>query len=62
VIEALGDSSHFDVAVEGDRLVLTPARPESADEVRLELERLELQEGDVTEAVAWARRATEPGT
>ena len=56
LLEALGSPSHFDIAMEGNRLVLTPARAITADDVYRHLESLNLQESDVEEAVAWARR------
>ena len=55
VVDALGKPSHFEVEVDGDRLVLTPSRPGSASAVRRKLQALGLQESDVTDAVAWAR-------
>lgn len=55
VIEALGNPSHFEVELDGDRLVLTPSRPGSANAVRRKLQALGLSESDVTDAVAWAR-------
>jgi hypothetical protein len=54
-VEALGNPSHFEVEVDGDRLVLTPARPGAAGEVRRKLEALGLTDSDVGDAVAWAR-------
>lgn len=56
VVDALGKPSYFEIEVEGDRLVLTPSRPGSAGVVRRKLQALDLQEGDVTDAVAWARK------
>ena len=55
VITALGHPTHFEVAVEGDRLVLTPRHPEAATAVRRKLDELGLTEADIAEAVAWAR-------
>ena len=55
VLEALGHPTHFEVGVEGDRLVLTPARLGQAEAVRRKLAALGLQESDVGDAVAWAR-------
>lgn len=55
VIEALGNPSHFEVEIDGDRLVLTPSRPGSANAVRRKLQALDLLESDVTDAVVWAR-------
>lgn len=55
VVDALGNPSHFEVEVDGDRLVLTPSRPGSANAVRRKLHALGLLESDVMDAVAWAR-------
>ena len=58
-LEALGTSStptYFNVAVEEGRIILTPARIGSADAVRRKLAELGITEGDVADAVAWARR------
>jgi hypothetical protein len=54
-IEALGNPSHFQVEVDGDRLVLTPSRPGAANAVRDKLEALGLSDDDVRDAVSWAR-------
>lgn len=55
VVEALGNPSHFEVEVDGDRLVLVPVRPGAANAVRRKLEALGLADTDVAEAIAWAR-------
>lgn len=55
-IEALGEVSYFEVEVDGDRLVLTPARIGGAGAVRRKLAELGVTEADVTDAVAWARK------
>jgi len=54
-IDAVGNPSHFQVEVDGDRLVLTPSRPGAADAVRQKLATLGLTESDVADAVDWAR-------
>ena len=54
-VDALGHPSCFDVAVEGDRLVLTPS-PTSADSIRGRLASQGMTEQDVSDAVRWARR------
>lgn len=59
VVEALGNSSHFELEIDGDRLVLIPFRPGSADAVRRKLQALDPLESDVTNAVAWARSKRE---
>lgn len=55
VVETLGNPSHFEVEIDGDRLVLTPSRPGSAGAVRRKLQALDLVDSDITDAVAWAR-------
>ena len=55
VVETLGNPSHFEVEIDGDRLVLTPSRPGSAGAVRRKLQALNLSDSDITDAVAWAR-------
>ena len=55
VIKTPGNPSPFEVEIDGDRLVLTPSRPGSANAVRRKLQALDLSESDVTDAVAWAR-------
>jgi hypothetical protein len=56
-VEMLGAVTHFQVDVEGDRLVLTPARLGAAGAVRQKLRELGVTEADVTDAVAWARKS-----
>lgn len=58
-VEALGNTSHFEVEIDGDRLVLTPSRPGPAYVVRCKLKTFYLLETDVTDAVAWARSKPE---
>jgi bifunctional DNA-binding transcriptional regulator/antitoxin component of YhaV-PrlF toxin-antitoxin module len=47
---------YFEIAKEGDRIVLHPVRPGLASEVRERLESLGVSEQDVADAVNWARR------
>lgn len=56
-IDALGGVSHFEVEVDGDHLILTPARVGSAAAVRRKLDEIGISETDVADAVAWARRS-----
>jgi len=53
---AIGPVSHFNVQVDGDRLVLTPARLGAAEAVRAKLEALGITEQDITDAIAWSRK------
>ena len=55
-VDAMGPVSHFQVELDGDRLVLTPARLGAADAVRQKLQALGITEADVADAVAWARK------
>ncbi|WP_419936067.1 AbrB/MazE/SpoVT family DNA-binding domain-containing protein [Candidatus Palauibacter sp.] len=56
VISAFPDIDYFDVAEENGRIVLTPVQVTRADAVRTKLAELGLSDGDVADAVAWARR------
>jgi hypothetical protein len=55
-VELFGDVSHFEVVVAGDPLVSTPARLGGVAAVREKLAALGVTEGDVVDAVVWARR------
>jgi hypothetical protein len=55
-VEAMGAVSHFEVKIDGDRLVLTPARLGAADAVRKKLEELGITEADVKDAIAWSQK------
>lgn len=56
LVARLGDPEHFDVTVEGGRLVLTPVHVQGADAVREKLADLGVDEAEVEDAVTWARR------
>ena len=56
VVQAVGGADYFEVAVEHGRIVLTPVRIQRADAVRAKLAELGIDESDVQEAIAWARR------
>jgi hypothetical protein len=64
-LDALGRSempTYFEVAVEGGRIILTPARIGSADAVRRKLAELGVTEADVADAIAWARQPQDRGS
>ena len=50
----------FDARVEKNRIVLVPVKvtpiTSSLDSIRAKMEKLGITEGDVTDAVAWARK------
>ena len=56
VTEAVGAATYFEVEVRDGRILLTPVRIQRADAVRAKLAELDLAEGDIAKAVAWARR------
>jgi len=55
-VEALGAVTYFEVEVEGDHLVLRPARIGAAAAVRRKLAELGVRDEDVAGAVAWAQK------
>ena len=52
---AVETTEYFDVTTENGRIVLTPVRINRADAVRAKLAELGISEGDVADAVRWAR-------
>lgn len=60
VVQAVGGSEYFDVEVRTGQIVLTPVRMQRGDAVRAKLAALGLGEGDVSDAVRWARAASAP--
>jgi hypothetical protein len=50
------DVEYFEVSAEENAIVLRPLRRSRADEVRAKLAKLGVTEGDVIDAVAWARK------
>jgi hypothetical protein len=57
VTNAVGPTEYFEVEARGGQIILTPVRIQRADAVRAKLAELDLQEQDIVDAVAWARRA-----
>ena len=58
VTNALGPVEYFEVEIANGRVVLTPVRIQRADALRAKLAELGLTDQDVSDAVAWGRRAT----
>jgi len=56
VTNAVGPAEYFDVEARDGQIILTPVRIQRADAVRAKLAELDLQEKDISDAVAWARR------
>jgi len=57
IVDLFPDVEYFNVSVEDDCIVLEPLKPDRAHEVRKILASLKISEDDVTDAVAWARKA-----
>ena len=55
-IAAVGPAEYFQVEARDGVLILTPARIQRADAVRTKLAELGLEQGDLDEAVDWARK------
>lgn len=53
---AVGASEYLDVQTRDGVIILTPVRVQRADAVRAKLAELDLADGDIEDAVAWARR------
>ena len=49
-------AEYFDVQTKNGQIVLTPVRIQRADAMRAKLAELDLKEGDIADAVEWARR------
>ncbi|NQW38020.1 MAG: AbrB/MazE/SpoVT family DNA-binding domain-containing protein [Cyanobacteria bacterium] len=56
VVEKAGVADYYDVVCDNGRIVLTPLHPGGAAAVRSRLAELGLDDADVADAVAWARR------
>jgi hypothetical protein len=57
ITKEIGEVEYFEVKLENGQIVLTPVKIQRADAVRAKLAELEITEEDITEAVAWARKA-----
>ena len=55
IVQAVGDADYYDVSTENGRIILTPVRIQKADAVRTKLAELGITEGDVPDAIKWAR-------
>jgi bifunctional DNA-binding transcriptional regulator/antitoxin component of YhaV-PrlF toxin-antitoxin module len=57
VTNAVGPTKYFEVEVRDGQIILTPVGEQRADAVRTKLAALELNEQDVSDAIAWARKS-----
>lgn len=60
IIKSFPDAEYFDVSVKDKKIVLMPVKITPADitleGIRHKMEKLGITEGDIAEAVKWARR------
>ena len=56
ITAAIGAAEYFDVEARDGQIILTPVRIQRGDALRAKLAELDLGEGDVAAAVAWARK------
>ncbi len=56
ITAAVGLTEYFEVEARNGQIVLTPVLMQRSDAVRAKLAELDLQEQDIVDAVAWARR------
>jgi hypothetical protein len=57
VITRFKGVEYFDVSTDGSSIILHPLQISRADEVRVKLAQLGIDEQDVVDAVSWARKA-----
>ena len=57
VTAAVGPVEYFDVEARNGQIVLTPVRIQRGDAVRAKLAELDLNEQNIANAVAWARKS-----
>ena len=57
IVEKFPGTEYFDIRVVDDSIVLKPVRPSGVEEVRDRLARLGINETDLRNAIAWARRS-----
>ena len=56
IVSAVQDTEYFDVTEENGRIMLTPVRINRAGVVRAKLAELGIEDSDIADAIAWARR------
>jgi bifunctional DNA-binding transcriptional regulator/antitoxin component of YhaV-PrlF toxin-antitoxin module len=57
ITREIGETEYFEVTVVGQQIILTPVKIQRADAVRAKLAELGINEGDVADAVDWARQS-----
>lgn len=62
ITDSVGTPKYFEVEAKDGCIVLTPVRIQRSDAVRAKLTELGIQEKDIADAVAWARRPAKKAT
>ena len=55
IVDLFPDTDSFDVQVENGRIILKPIQPDRLEQVQKKIARLGITEGDIRDAIAWAR-------
>jgi hypothetical protein len=55
IVDLFPDTDSFDVQVENGRIILKPIQPDRLEQVQKKITQLGVTEGDVLNAIAWAR-------
>ena len=55
VTQAIDPTEYFEITVQDGQIILTPVKIQRADAVMAKLASLNLSEGDIADAVTWAR-------
>jgi hypothetical protein len=55
IVDLFPDTDSFDVQVENGRIILKPIQPDRLEQVQKKITQLGITEGDVRDAIAWAR-------
>ncbi len=58
VITRFNGVEYFDVSTDGECIILRPLQKSRADEVRLRLAQLDINDADIADAISWARQTS----
>jgi hypothetical protein len=58
VITRFNGVEYFDVSTDGECIILRPLQKSRADEVRLRLAQLDINDEDIADAISWARQTS----
>lgn len=56
IVQTVGEADYYEVTAQDGKIVLTPVRLQQASAVRAKLKELGITQGDVSEAITWARK------